>query len=129
MKLTGVCLITHDVPALANFYAKVLGVKAEGDAIHTELHTEGTGIAIFSVAGMESMATGSMAGAGCGNFTLMFEVEDVDVEYERLKAYDIVFVKPPQTHPWGSRTHPRIRSRAPRDNHRPVPWLDSANVH
>jgi hypothetical protein len=31
VKLLGICLVTNNVPALADFYAKVLGVKAEGD--------------------------------------------------------------------------------------------------
>jgi hypothetical protein len=39
MKFDGVCLITHNVPGLADFYARVLGVKAEGNAQHTELLT------------------------------------------------------------------------------------------
>jgi uncharacterized glyoxalase superfamily protein PhnB len=104
MKLVGICLITKDVPALADFYAKVLGVKAEGNDVHAELSTEGAGIAIFSVEGMESMAPRSMQGAGRGSFTTMFEVEDVDAEYERLKALGVEFVMPPTTHPWGARS-------------------------
>lgn len=108
MKFVGICLVTNNVPALADFYTKVLGVSAEGDDTHRELHTEGAGIAIFSTQGMESMAPGSMqgagAGAGNGNVTLMFEVKDVDAEYERLKTLGVEFVKLPETHPWGARS-------------------------
>ena len=104
MKFTGVCLITPNVPALVSFYTRVLGVKAEGDDVHAELKTEGAGIAIFSTAGMESMAPRSMQGAGYGSFTLGFEVNDVDAEYERLKTLQVEFVKLPATHPWGSRS-------------------------
>jgi predicted enzyme related to lactoylglutathione lyase len=104
VKLVGICLITNDVPALADFYAKVLGVKAEGDDVHAELSTEGAGIAIFSTEGMEGMAPSSMQGVGHGSFTTMFEVEDVDAEYGRLKALDIEFVMLPTTHPWGARS-------------------------
>ena len=104
MKFVGICLITKDVPALADFYAKVLGVEAKGNDVHAELNTEGAGIAIFSVEGMENMAPRSMQGAGCGCFTTMFEVEDVDAEYERLKALGVEFVMPPTTHPWGARS-------------------------
>jgi catechol 2,3-dioxygenase-like lactoylglutathione lyase family enzyme len=103
VKFVGICLITNNVPALADFYAKVLGVKAEGDDVHVELNTEGAGISIFSVEGMESMAPLSMQGAGYGNFTMAFEVKDVDAEYERLKALGVEFVKLPATHPWGNR--------------------------
>ncbi|MBN1976763.1 MAG: VOC family protein [Anaerolineae bacterium] len=104
MKFAGICLITDNVPALADFYAKVLGVKAEGDGVHAELNTEGAGMAIFSAEGMESMASHSMQGAGRGSFTTMFEVKDVDAEYERLKALGVEFVMLPTTHPWGARS-------------------------
>ena len=104
MKFTGICLITHDVPTLANFYTKVLGVQAEGDDIHVELKTEGAGITIYSVQGMESLAPDSMQGAGTGSFTIGFEVTDVDAAYDRLKTLDLEFVKLPITHPWGTRS-------------------------
>ncbi len=104
MKFDGICLITRDVPALANFYAQVLGVKAEGDEQHAEVHTEGAHLAIFSVDGMERMAPGSMQGAGSGTMTLGFEVEDVDAEYERIKDMRVEFIMLPTTHPWGARS-------------------------
>ena len=104
MKFVGICLITDNVSVLADFHAKVLGVKAEGDDVHAVLDTDGAGIAIFSAEGMESMAPGSVQGTGPGSFTTMFEVEDVDAEYERLKALNVEFVMLPTTHPWGARS-------------------------
>jgi catechol 2,3-dioxygenase-like lactoylglutathione lyase family enzyme len=104
MRFTGVCLITKDVLALARFYAEVLGVQAVGDDRHMELSTDGAGLAIFAVEGMEDMAPGSMQGAGHGSFTTMFEVKDVDAEHERIQALGVEFVKPVQTHPWGARS-------------------------
>jgi catechol 2,3-dioxygenase-like lactoylglutathione lyase family enzyme len=90
MKFVGICLVTNNVPVLVDFYAKVLGVKAEGDDGHAVLSTEGAGMAIFSTEGMEGMAPHSMQGAGCGSFTTMFENVD--------------FVMLPTTHPWGARS-------------------------
>jgi catechol 2,3-dioxygenase-like lactoylglutathione lyase family enzyme len=104
MKFSGICLNTNDVPALADFYTHVLGVTAEGDEQHMQLHTQGTGIAIFSVQGMQVMAPGSMQDAGAGSVTLMFEVQDVDAEYERLKTLGVEFLMLPRTHPWGARS-------------------------
>jgi catechol 2,3-dioxygenase-like lactoylglutathione lyase family enzyme len=104
MKFDGICLITRNVPALADFYARVLGVKAEGDETHAELHTDGAALVIFSIRGMEQMAPGSMQGAGTGCITLGFEVQDVDLEYERLKTDGVVFILLPTTHPWGARS-------------------------
>lgn len=104
MKFVGICLVTNNVLEMVDFYTKVLGVKAEGNDVHAVLDTDGAGIAIFSTEGMESMAPRSMQGAGCGCFTTMFEVEDVDAEYERLKALNVEFVMLPTTHPWGARS-------------------------
>ena len=104
MKFDGVCLITENVPALAEFYAKVLGVAAEGNEQHAELATDGAHLAIFTVNGMESMAPHSMQGAGYGSFTLGFEVQDVDAEYERIKTLGVEFIMLPKTHPWGARS-------------------------
>jgi catechol 2,3-dioxygenase-like lactoylglutathione lyase family enzyme len=102
MKFASVCLITKNVPALVSFYTDVLGVEAQGDDEHAELRTRGAGLTIFSTAGMERMAPSSMQDAGSGSVILMFEVDDVDAEYVRLKDLGVGFVKPPQTHPWGS---------------------------
>jgi hypothetical protein len=48
------------------------------------LRTVGAHLTIFSFEGMEQMALGSMHGAGAGNITLGFEVQNVDAEYDRL---------------------------------------------
>ena len=104
MKFAGICLITKNVSKLAAFYTEVLGVEADGDDTHVELITEGGVMTIFSVEGMEKLAPQSMQGAGTGCITIGFEVEDVDVEYDRLNAIGIEFVKMPTTHPWGTRS-------------------------
>jgi len=104
MKFNGICLITSDVPALTEFYKKVLGVEAQGDSIHAEVCTHGTALSIFSLKGMEDMAPGSMQGSGHGSVTLVFEVQDVDAEYEHLKALGVEFVLLPKNHPWGYRS-------------------------
>jgi uncharacterized glyoxalase superfamily protein PhnB len=82
----------------------VLGVEAEGSDTHAEIKTKGAALAIFSVEGMEGMAPCSMQGAGHGSFTIGFYVQDLDEEYERLKALGVEFVMLPKTHPWGRRS-------------------------
>jgi len=104
MKFAGICLVTEDVPALRDFYARLLGVEAVGDDVHAELKTTPTGMAIFSAAGMESMAPGCMEAGGIGSVTLMFEVEEVEAEYGRVQEMGLEVVKPLMTHPWGSRS-------------------------
>lgn len=104
MKFSGICLITRNVRALSDFYQRILGVEGEGNDTHMELKTEGAGMAVFSYEGMEQMAPGSMDGAGFGSFTVSFEVDDVDAEYERILPLGVSMVKLPQTHPWGWRS-------------------------
>jgi catechol 2,3-dioxygenase-like lactoylglutathione lyase family enzyme len=104
MNFTGICLVTENVPRLVRFYTKILGCHAEGDDTHSEFTVGGLSLAIFTRQGMEEMAPGSMQGAGCGNVTLGFEVDNVDAEYERLKALGVAFVKLPATYPWGARS-------------------------
>lgn len=104
MRFVGICLITQDVPGLATFYSQILGAEAEGDDTHVVLNTTGAEMTIFSVDGMENLAPGSMQGAGYGGFTMGFEVQDVDREFERIKAMDVEIVKLPVTHPWGTRS-------------------------
>jgi len=104
MEFKGICLITKDVTRLAAFYARILGVPGEGDETHMALALDGGELAIFSTQGMEGMAPGSMRGAGSGNFTLGFQVADVEAEYQRLQALGVEFVLHPTTHPWGNRS-------------------------
>ncbi|GMQ64670.1 VOC family protein [Vallitalea maricola] len=104
MEFIGICLITKDVMALTKFYGKILNVGFEGDSFHTDIKTQGANISIFSINGMEDMASNSMDGAGYGSMTISFKVDNVDEEYERIKELGVQFVKLPQTHPWGSRS-------------------------
>jgi uncharacterized glyoxalase superfamily protein PhnB len=104
VKLQGICLNTHNVSALADFYKRVLQASVEGDGHHAEVKTEPVGIAIFSLEGMESMAPGSTRGLGYGGVTLMLEVADADVEFERVKALGVEIIKLPDTYPWGARS-------------------------
>ena len=104
MRFAEICLITKNVSKLAAFYTEVLCVTADGDDTHVTLGTEGANMCIFSVEGMENLAPQSMRGAGVGNFTIGFEVKDVDREYQRLTALGVEFVKRPMTHPWGARS-------------------------
>ena len=91
------------MPALVRFYSRILESQAEGDDTHAEFNMGGLSLAIFSRHGMETMAPGSMQGAGYGGITIAFEVTDVDKEFERLQALEVTFVKQPATYPWGAR--------------------------
>ena len=104
MRFNGICLVTKDLLRLRSFYAAILQVESEGDDTFTMLSTQGAALSIFTEEGMESMAPGSMQDSGCGRYTLEFEVEDVDGEFERLKALGVPLVKPLTTQTWGRRS-------------------------
>ena len=103
-RLDGICIITRDVPRLRAFYREVLQIEPTGENDLATFATPGADLSLFSEQGMEPLAPGSMQGAGHGGYTLDFQVEDVDAEYERLARLNVPFVKPPTTHPWGRRS-------------------------
>ena len=104
MKFSGICLLTDCVPALVDFYTRVLGCSFEGDESHAEFTPGGLSLAIFSRQGMEQMAPGCLQGAGQGGFTIGFEVDDVDAHCARLLSLGVPIVKPPASYPWGTRS-------------------------
>ncbi|HYE80970.1 MAG TPA: VOC family protein [Clostridia bacterium] len=105
MKLSNICIITEDVPALTRFYEKVLQVKADGNETHASLAIGGEGIAIYSKKAAENdMHFDFSKHWGSGNFSIGLNADDVDEEYERLKLLDLEFVTTPTTYPWGARS-------------------------
>jgi catechol 2,3-dioxygenase-like lactoylglutathione lyase family enzyme len=107
MSLTGVCIITPDVRRLRDFYTFLLGVQAEGSDTFASLATAGGTLSLFTEEGMEQMASGVMAGAGRGAYTLEFRLESaaaVDAAYERLLNAGVLIAKPPTTQTWGRRS-------------------------
>ena len=103
-RFNSVCIITQDVRGLRDFYQSVLEVAAEGNDVFVVFSTPGADLSLFSTQNLEEMAPGLMNGSGAGSCFLEYEVEDVDKEYERLKALHVKVVKPPTTQPWGLRS-------------------------
>src|ERR1041385_6027711 len=104
MRVNGICIVTDDVGRLRSFYAEALSAEPEGDDTFTAFQTDGAALSLFSTAGMEKMAPGSMAQARVGRHTLEIEVVDVDAEFDRLNKLGCVVVKPLTTQPWGRRS-------------------------
>lgn len=104
MKFVGICIVTDEVTTLKEFYKEVFNVEANGDDEFAYFVFENTHVAIYSKAGTEKLAQGSMEGIGSGNCILEFEVEDVDHEYDRLQSLGVNIVKQPTTQPWGIRS-------------------------
>jgi predicted enzyme related to lactoylglutathione lyase len=103
-RFNGIALISDDVPGLCAFYAGLLQATVEGDGTFALIRGPGAVLSVFSRAGMEAMVPGSMDGAGSGNFTIEFEVDNVDARHEQLRRSDTRILKPPTTQPWGRRS-------------------------
>jgi len=101
---TGINLIADDVLTLANFYSELLDGEFDGDESWAAVSVPGATLAIFSTAGMNQMAAGSMEGSGRGGFTIEFNVDDAEAWYERLLASGVPIVKPLTTQAWGRRS-------------------------
>jgi predicted enzyme related to lactoylglutathione lyase len=99
MKFTGISIQTNNVPRLVNFYSKVLGLKAEGDDNHSAFGE--VNLAIWNPGTIDEKKFKSSERF----FTLMYEVANVDDEYNRLKnlGIGIKFLSQPETFPWGAR--------------------------
>jgi uncharacterized glyoxalase superfamily protein PhnB len=82
----------------------VLQVKTEGDKEYARVFIDGADFSIFSREGMERMAPGSTCNFGNGSIVVEIQVDDIDVEYQRLEQMDIRFVKHPTTQEWGIRS-------------------------
>src|SRR3990172_2713101 len=99
MELNGLCIHTNNVPRLVDFYSEVLGLKAQGNHIHA-VFTE-VKLAIWNTGAIDE----NQFKISERFFTLMFGVENIDNEYERLSHSDIpiVFTSQPKDNPWGTR--------------------------
>ena len=104
MRFNGICIITQNVDRLCAFYREILKLEPEEGNIFEIIPAEGADLSIFSSERTEKMAPGCLKGAGYGSYTIEFEVEDVDHEFERLKAMNVEIFKPPTTQSWGRRS-------------------------
>ncbi|KNY25845.1 VOC family protein [Pseudobacteroides cellulosolvens] len=98
MFLAEVCLLTNDVLRMAEFYKAVLNTTSDSDdEIHQVIPISGTGttLTIYN--------DGKEKNNSNQNMCISFTVEDVDIEYERLKRLGVNIIEPPITRPWGAR--------------------------
>jgi len=96
MKIGEVGLLTSDVIGLSNFYKTLFEIdnKNEDETIQFII-TEGTGLTIYN--------DGKERKTNCQNICLAFTVDDVDLEYERIKTLGINVIEPPTLRPWGAK--------------------------
>lgn len=105
MNLVSIRLITDDVAGLAQFYARVTGVAAQWSTPDfAELPTSNGTLAIGSTRTVALFGAGSARARDNHSAIIEFLVEDVDLEFVRLKDFVDAFVNEPTTMPWGNRS-------------------------
>ena len=96
MRVGEVCLLTSDVVRLANFYKKLFNIdNGSNDDVHQFILSEETTLTVYND-GVERKSNPN-------NICIAFTVDDVDVEFEKLKALDVEIVSPPAMRPWGAK--------------------------
>jgi predicted enzyme related to lactoylglutathione lyase len=99
-------LVTEDVERLTGFYEMLTGAKAEIlSAGYVEFqHNPCAGLAIVATTVTKFYGEGTLAPANNRSLVLDFEVEDVDVQYARLRPQVADWVQEPKTMPWGNKS-------------------------
>jgi catechol 2,3-dioxygenase-like lactoylglutathione lyase family enzyme len=107
-KLTYACVLTRQIDRLADFYQEVLQVTPRRDGAYVEFSTEPGIFCLWTIGAYAEVAGSSeLPQPGLGGIMLEFEVDNVDSQFERLKADEqlgISFIIPPTTMAWGNRS-------------------------
>ena len=89
------CLLTNDVPRLAAFYKKLLGMdNGSDDETNQFIISEGTALTVYN--------DGTLKNNRNQNICLAFTVDDIDREYEKILALGAKIIEPPTKRPWGA---------------------------
>lgn len=95
MRIGEVCLLTWDVPRLAEFYRKLLDAAPGEDKdnqVHQFVLAEETALTVM---GDETPRTGQ-------NAVLAFTVENMDAAFAKVRALGAEILEEPQKRPWGA---------------------------
>lgn len=104
MKFVSTRIITADVNRLVAFYEMVTGVSAVwGNELFAEIPTPVGTLAIGSDKTVLLFGIGSAEPGANRSVIVEFLVDDVDAEFERLRANLAEIVTEPTTMPWGNR--------------------------
>ena len=101
---TALSLNVDDVEASAGWLERHLGFtrQMDADGFASLRHPDAAVNLIFLRTGLETFRPASVAGRADG-VLVVFVVDDVDGEYERLRAEGVTVVTPTETEPWGER--------------------------
>ena len=97
MELVGFYILSNNIPAMVDFYKKVLRAKADGEGCHFVIKLpDGKGSFVI-------WDNGEVANTINEKVVLMFAVDNVDAEHELLAQMQVSVIEPPVNNPWGRR--------------------------
>lgn len=96
MRFSLVTVFVEDPTVLRDWYTGRLGLKVSSETARFVQLADETGRPCVA------FHVGRPIG-NAGHVQLHFEVDDVDAEYERLRAAGVAFDEPPEDKPWGWR--------------------------
>lgn len=95
MRLGEVGLLTNNVASLANFYKALLGTdNGSSDTVHQVIIGEETMLTIYN--------DGSVKNNSNQNMCIVFTVEDMEREYQKVLALGAEIIEKPTKRPWGA---------------------------
>lgn len=102
---TALSLNVPDVAASAAFATAHLGFEEamSADGFVSLAHPTAGMNVIFLRTGLETFKPREIAGSAGQGTLLVFVVEDIDAEFERIRSGGARVVTPPETEPWGER--------------------------
>ena len=103
MKFASTRLIARDIKALVSFYEKVTNTKAEWLApVFAEIVTPAATLALGAAQTVSLFKEGSAEPASNRTCIVEFQVDDVEMDFARLKD-EVDVVHEPKMMPWGNR--------------------------
>lgn len=101
-------IVTEDVPAMASFYATLVGADVALNEFYVEVPAGPVPVGFskcrFTEEHVSKTSCSSALGAQAGETILDFVADDVDAEYDRIDTLGVEWVLPPTTQPWGRRS-------------------------
>ncbi|MCD5345122.1 VOC family protein [Agromyces sp. H3Y2-19a] len=102
---TAVSLNVADVDASANFAKTCFGYEEAmaADGFVSLRHADSNTNLIFLATGLATFKPSEIAGSAGQGLLLVFVVDDLDAEFERIAGAGARVVTAPETEPWGER--------------------------
>ena len=104
MELVQARIVTDNVEALAEFYARLVGTPVALNEYYVEVAAGPASVGFSRRRFTEYREDLPLRPGRRDEVILDFLVNDADREYERMAAMDVGWVMPPTTQPWGNRS-------------------------